>query len=235
MFSLVGDTILDPFLGSGTTSLAAKNLSRNSIGDEISPTFIPIIKSKLQISQHDIFGDATCDFVIRQQAHENLQKDIENGDNGEKTELYSVRQVLSPELLKLSNGLTIRLIGVADEPARRELALQFLISKTKGQRVFLKYDKDKHDENGNLLSYVYLKDETFINAHLIKSGFVSVDLTRQYKYRSKFQNLLSQLNFKRNVGAVSEAIRKCAPKTADEWREYYFAQVRSKLYVSISH
>jgi len=40
-----------------------------------------------------------------------------------------------------------------------------------------------------------------------------------------------QLNFKRNVGAVSEAIRKCAPKTVEEWREYYFAQVRSKQHI----
>ena len=40
-----------------------------------------------------------------------------------------------------------------------------------------------------------------------------------------------QLNFKRNVGAVSEAIRKCAPKTVDEWRKYYFTQVRSKQHI----
>jgi len=35
-----------------------------------------------------------------------------------------------------------------------------------------------------------------------------------------------QLNFKRNVGATSEAIRKCSPKTVDEWRAYYFENVR---------
>ena len=52
-----------------------------------------------------------------------------------------------------------------------------------------------------------------------------------------------QLNFKRNVGATSEAIRKCAPKTLEEWQTYYFANVRTeeqivelgkKLYVKIS-
>ncbi|MEI6155168.1 MAG: MjaI family restriction endonuclease [Deltaproteobacteria bacterium] len=37
-----------------------------------------------------------------------------------------------------------------------------------------------------------------------------------------------QLNFKRNVGPTSENIRQCAPKTIDEWREYYFKNVRSK-------
>jgi site-specific DNA-methyltransferase (adenine-specific) len=39
MFSFVGDTILDPFMGSGTTALAARNLNRNSIGYEISKAF----------------------------------------------------------------------------------------------------------------------------------------------------------------------------------------------------
>ena len=52
-----------------------------------------------------------------------------------------------------------------------------------------------------------------------------------------------QLNFKRNVGATSEAIRKCAPKTLEEWQEYYYANVKSeehiielgkKLYIKIT-
>jgi hypothetical protein len=37
-----------------------------------------------------------------------------------------------------------------------------------------------------------------------------------------------QLNFKRNVGATSESIRKCSPKTVDEWRDYYFKNVKTK-------
>lgn len=40
-----------------------------------------------------------------------------------------------------------------------------------------------------------------------------------------------QLNFKRNVGATSESIRKCAPKTIDEWKAYYLKNVRSKEHI----
>jgi hypothetical protein len=52
-----------------------------------------------------------------------------------------------------------------------------------------------------------------------------------------------QLNFKRNVGPTSESIRKCAPKTVEEWRDYYFSNVKPeehitelgrKLYVKIT-
>ena len=34
-----------------------------------------------------------------------------------------------------------------------------------------------------------------------------------------------QLNFKRNVGAVAEEIRKCEPQTLEDWQTYYFASV----------
>ncbi|MCY3973606.1 MAG: MjaI family restriction endonuclease [Candidatus Dadabacteria bacterium] len=40
-----------------------------------------------------------------------------------------------------------------------------------------------------------------------------------------------QLNFKRNVGAVSEEIRKCCPKTVEQWREYYFSNVREESHI----
>ena len=42
-----------------------------------------------------------------------------------------------------------------------------------------------------------------------------------------------QLNFKRNVGAVSEEIRKCAPRTMEDWKKYYFSNVRSKEHIEI--
>ncbi len=40
-----------------------------------------------------------------------------------------------------------------------------------------------------------------------------------------------QLNFKRNVGPTSESIRKCAPKDVDEWRGYYFKNVKPKEHI----
>lgn len=52
-----------------------------------------------------------------------------------------------------------------------------------------------------------------------------------------------QLNFKRNVGAVSAEIRKCDPDAVEDWERYYFENVRDrghieslgkKLYVKIS-
>jgi hypothetical protein len=40
-----------------------------------------------------------------------------------------------------------------------------------------------------------------------------------------------QLNFKRNVGAVSEEIRNCSPKSIGDWKTYYFSNVRPKEHI----
>ena len=40
-----------------------------------------------------------------------------------------------------------------------------------------------------------------------------------------------QLNFKRNVGAVSAEIRNCSPKSIEDWKQYYFSKVRSKEHI----
>lgn len=41
-----------------------------------------------------------------------------------------------------------------------------------------------------------------------------------------------QLNFKRNVGAVSEEIRKCTPKSIKDWEDYYFKNVKNKEHIT---
>ena len=65
MFAFAGDTVLDPFLGSGTTSLAARNLCRNSVGYEINPDFIPIVKDRLNINQSDLAETEYEDVVLQ--------------------------------------------------------------------------------------------------------------------------------------------------------------------------
>ena len=51
MFSFVGDTVLDPFMGTGTTNLAAQRWGRHSIGFEIEPTYFELAAERLKPPQ----------------------------------------------------------------------------------------------------------------------------------------------------------------------------------------
>jgi len=221
MFSFVGETVLDPFAGSGTTALAAKNTDRNSVGFEINPDFIPIIKKKLEVHQKDLNG-TTYEFLQQKPLTNDFEKEIQKlpyifkdphtldkkidvkklqfgskidkDSSTKREELFTVKEVISPEKIRLSNDLTVKLLGVKETPIINSEATSFLIEKTKGKRVFLKYDNVKHDSENNLLCYLYLENKTFINAHLIKSGLVQVDTDIDFKYKEKFLNILQQNN-----------------------------------------
>lgn len=56
MFSFAGDTVLDPFLGSGTTSLAAMQCGRNSVGYEVDAGYLSKACKRIE-SRKDIFMD----------------------------------------------------------------------------------------------------------------------------------------------------------------------------------
>ena len=213
MFSFVGDTILDPFLGSGTSSLAARNLNRNSIGYEINENYLPIIKEKLDLEQGVIFQEETYEIIKQKELDINFQEEISklpyifkdpikfdkkidprklkfgskiDNSNTERVSYYTVEDVISPEILVLNNKLKIRLLGIKEIPKKTSEAINFIREKTSGQRVFLNYDNIKYDENNNLLCYLYLWNKTFINAHLIKNGLADVDTSTDYKYKVRF-------------------------------------------------
>ena len=218
MFSFVDETILDPFAGSGTTSLASKNLDRNSVGYEINPEFIPYIKEKLDVNQKDING-TTYEFLVQEKQKIDFSNSIsklpyifkdphvfnnkidvkklqfgsviDKNSSTQREELLTVKEVISPEKIRLSNDLTVRLIGIKEDSIVNGKAITFLIDKTKGKRVFLKYDNVKYDGENNLLCYLYLENKTFINAHLIKTGMVKVDHSIDYKFKDKFIRLLN--------------------------------------------
>ena len=82
----------------------------------------------------------------------------------------------------------VKLIGVKENKEANGKAIEFLRLKTKGQKVFLKYDETKHDESNHLMVYMYLKNKTFLNAHLLKNGFANVDMTYNYKNKDRFIN-----------------------------------------------
>jgi len=209
MFSFINDTIFDPFLGSGTTSLAAKNLGRNSIGYELNKDFLPIIEKKLNIKQ-DLF----CQYeIIEDIVKFDYQKEIEklpykfidyhnfdkkidpkklqfgskiDNQKSEREEYFSIKEIISPELLRLSNNLIVRLIGIEEKKETFNEAIEFLKKKTEKQKVFLRYDNIKFDTQNNIMAYVYLKNKTFLNAHLIKQKLVNVKFSYEYKYKDKF-------------------------------------------------
>ncbi|MGH9962682.1 MAG: DNA-methyltransferase, partial [Pyrinomonadaceae bacterium] len=58
MFSFVGDTVLDPFMGTGTTNLAASLWGRNSIGSEIDPTYFGRAAERIHTGTTDFFSKA---------------------------------------------------------------------------------------------------------------------------------------------------------------------------------
>lgn len=221
MFSFVGDIILDPFLGSGTTSLAAKNLNRNSVGYEMNGEFISIIKKKLAVLENKMFEEHSYKFIKQESLKKDFQREIASqpyifkdplkldkkidvkklqfgsrlDNNGSKREeYYSVKEIISPELLKLNNDLIVRLIGVRENAEVNGKAKEFLHNKTKGQKVYLKFDEQKYDDKDQLLCYLYLQNKTFINAHLIKEKLALVDTTINFKYKNKFLHLLGNSN-----------------------------------------
>ncbi len=58
MFSFVGDTVLDPFMGTGTTTVAAGKWGRNSIGVEIDPHYFEFANKRIRHAAASSFFDA---------------------------------------------------------------------------------------------------------------------------------------------------------------------------------
>jgi len=216
MFTFVGDAVLDPFLGSGTTTLAAKNLNRNSVGYEINENFLSIIKEKVGIGTKELIQNADFEIIKQKPLNINWNSEIAklsyqfkdpikfnkkidprklkfgskiDFSQPTREDLFSVKSIISPEEIILNHDLKVKLLGIKTKKEVADKAVNFLTTKLKNQKVFVKYDSIKYDSNGNLLVYLYLKNKTFINAHLIKNGLVEVETNMNYLYKDKFIKL----------------------------------------------
>ncbi len=213
MFSFVGETVLDPFMGSGTTALAAKNLGRNSVGYEINRDFENIIKNKLCLcnGQQTLFdyNDSKVEFLTDEKKIYNFKKlpyifhdphkmnnkvDIKNHSYGSKIdgksisarEMFTVKKIISPEVICLSNNQTVKLAGIKAKEEFTDNAVDYLKKKFNKRRVFLKLDNIS-SKDGQPLAYVYLDNKTFINRHLLRTGYVDIDRSYDFMYKNKFE------------------------------------------------
>jgi site-specific DNA-methyltransferase (adenine-specific) len=112
-----------------------------------------------------------------------------DNSNFEREEYYTVKEIISPEVLILNTGIKVRLLGVKEKTDRRGEAIRFLRDKTKGQKVFIRFDRMKYDAENNLLCYLYLWNKTFLNAHLIKNGLADTDIEYDFKNRKQFLDI----------------------------------------------
>nr|WP_246050626.1 site-specific DNA-methyltransferase [Leptospira langatensis] len=78
MFSIKGDTVLDPFLGTGTTSLAALLSSRNSVGFDLDPGILSIARKKL------LSAGGVSSKLLQNRVQSHLEFAAEREANGKK-------------------------------------------------------------------------------------------------------------------------------------------------------
>ena len=200
MFSFVGETVMDPFLGSGTTAKIALELCRNVVGYEINEEFCPIIQKKI--------GKSTSwevEFVKRTRAVSPFPPDSTSSPSNSSRLLYEPRvqdalppaaeylkttdietfkvtEIIDSTTIMLKDGRTVGLLGVIVEPGKEQEARDYMNASVLGKYVILKFD----DNISSSQAYIYLKNRIFINAHLIKAGMANADTTIDHRLRKKF-------------------------------------------------
>jgi len=196
MFTFVNDTVLDPFLGSGTTVKSALDLNRDSIGYEINEEFLKTIREKIGLNESLLSFSNQIEVIKRnskiyiedfdyvpriKDAEPKIEPKKFNFKNGR---LYKVVDIINSNTIKLNTGLVVKLLGVVinDEDAAIKYLTEYVLKK----EIFLKFDDVEVIDQDTVEAYVYLKNKIFINSYLIKSGMAIADRSCQYQYKNKF-------------------------------------------------
>ena len=199
MYTFIGDTVLDPFLGSGTTVRAALNLHRNAIGYEINEKFLEVIKEKLGLRESLLQFSGNIQIIKRQTPIEVDEisyvpriKDAKpkidpKKFNFKNNRLYKVVDIIDEQTIKLNTGLFVKFSGV--KIVKKDEAMEYLKDRILKKEVYLRFDNGSLLDENTVSAYVYLKNRIFVNAYLIKSGMAKADRTKDYKYKTKFIEL----------------------------------------------
>ena len=199
MYSFMGETVLDPFLGSGTTIKVALELDRNGIGDEINEKFLDVIKKKLGLTKDSLEFENNIEIIKRKNKVEpeevNYIPRIKDAKpkidpkkfNFSKNNLYKVVDILNADTVLLDTGLRVKFLGV--KISKTEESVKYLREFILKKEVFLQFDNGAILDEDTVEAYVFLKNRIFVNAYLIKSGLAKADRSKEYKYKTKFIKL----------------------------------------------
>jgi DNA modification methylase len=214
MFTFQGDTVLDPFLGSGTTAKAALDLARNAVGYEINPDFLQAIPQKIGGVDRLPFYSEIQIIKPHKKIEELPQIDYtpairdavgrpEGSDlRAKPATLPKVTEIIDEQTIRLDSGQTVSFLGVRID--RKGEAMEYLRTRILGKQVILK--EECRSDHGIISAYVYLKNKIFINAHLIKSGMASPEVSVNHKFNKKFIQLrmhADAANLHQNLGMAS--------------------------------
>jgi DNA modification methylase len=191
MFTFVGDTVLDPFLGSGTTVKAALNLGRNAVGYEINESFVEIIGEKVGLKEVQIIKreQEPLEFFLSNYNPRIQDSSVSNNPQKvpKKSQSYpKVVAIQDEKTILLDDGSLVGFLGVLVE--KPDETKRYFQDYLLGKSIIIK-DATATGGDGLVSAYIYLKNKIFINAYLIKSGLASPDFQLEHRYAAKFRQL----------------------------------------------
>lgn len=185
MFTFVGETVLDPFVGSGTTAKAALALGRNALGYEINEDFVAGIRERLGRQDWLPFGE---EFQLVRRAGKAVRpppaayvprlpnsKPATEPANRDcrPPNLHRVTEIVEAGAIRLDNGQLVRFGGLRiTKPAE---ALAYLRQRLLGKLVFLEEARPGEPPSSLLTARIRLKNKLCINKYLLTSGLAEAD------------------------------------------------------------
>ena len=212
MFTFGGETVLDPFVGSGTTLKVAADLGRQGVGYEINGDYLPVIRTRLgELGQRDLFSSAAelevhVDRGLpvprprRAVPHRPPKKAarsadpggygsvVRRGDRRGREDYRRVQEIRDVSTVVLDGGDVVKLLGIEANERSSTDGVDRLRELTRSSPVYFRDDAAvAGTAEGERRIYLYLKNRTFVNARLIREGLALPDLTSEYRHRKRFE------------------------------------------------